>query len=165
MRINGVTPSLKSARANKKATCKRVIPYTGDIWCFWIVQDCQEIVNATSRHNTKPQWRPSKWLTTTTRLPYIWNIGSLKYLWYTQYILSVNQCRNKALLTLDIMIRENSPCVECMDNCLCFLLKHRSIITTDYWILLLNPSFVIWQGQPCSYAFHERMSAKNKGPI
>ena len=36
--------------------------------------------------------------------------------WYTQYILSVNQCRNKALLTSNFMLRENGLCVEYMDK-------------------------------------------------
>ena len=60
---------------------------------------------------------------------------------------------------------ENAPCVECMDKGLCFLLKHSSIIATVYWILLLKPSFVISQGQPCWHTFHALMSPKNKRPI
>ena len=63
------------------------------------------------------------------------------------------------------MLLENAPCVECMDKGLCFLLKHRKIIATAYWILLLKPSFVISQGQPCLHTFHELMSAKNKRSI
>ena len=31
-------------------------------------------------------------------------------------------CRNNALLTLNFMLLENAPCVECMDKGLCFLL-------------------------------------------
>ena len=54
---------------------------------------------------------------------------------------------------------------ECMDKELCFLLKHRNIIATAYCILLLKPSFVISQGQPCWHTFHALMSAKNKRPI
>ena len=46
-----------------------------------------------------------------------------------------------------------------------FLLKHRNINATAYWILLLKPSFVISQGQPCWHTFHALMSAKNKRPI
>ena len=63
------------------------------------------------------------------------------------------------------MLLENAPCVECIDKGLCFLLKHRYIIATAYWILLLKPSFVISQGQPCWHTFHALMSAKNKRPI
>ena len=82
-----------------------------------------------------------------------------------QNILSVNQCRNNALLTLNFMLLDNAPCVECMDKGLCFLLKHRNIIATTYWILRLKPSFVISQGQPCWHTFHALLSAKNKRPI
>ena len=39
--------------------------------------------------------------------------------------MSVNQCRNNALLTLNCMLREYAPCMECIDKGLCFLLKHR----------------------------------------
>ena len=60
---------------------------------------------------------------------------------------------------------KNAPCVECMDKGLCFLLKHRNIIATAYWILLLKPSFLISQGQQCWHTFHALMSAKNKRPI
>ena len=63
------------------------------------------------------------------------------------------------------MLLENAPCVECMDKGLCFLLKHRNIIATAYWILLLKPSFLISQGQPCWHTFHALMYAKNKRPI
>ena len=64
------------------------------------------------------------------------------------------------------MLLENAPCVECMDKGLCFFfLKHRNIITTAYWILLLKYSFVISQGQPCWHTFNALMSAKNKRPI
>ena len=63
------------------------------------------------------------------------------------------------------MLLENAPCVECMDKGLCFLLKHRNIIATAYWIYLLNPSFVISQGQPCWHTFHALISAKNKRQI
>ena len=69
------------------------------------------------------------------------------------------------MLTLNFMLLENAPCVEWMDKGLCFLLKHRNIIATAYWILLLKPSFVISQGQPCWHTFHALMSAKNKRPI
>ena len=55
--------------------------------------------------------------------------------------------------------------VKCMDKGLCFLLKHRNIIATTYWILLLKPSFLISQGQQCWHTFHALMSAKNKRPI
>ena len=63
------------------------------------------------------------------------------------------------------MLLDNEPCVECMDEGLWFLIKHRDIIATTYWILLLKPSFVISQGQPCWNTFHALMSAKNKRPI
>ena len=63
------------------------------------------------------------------------------------------------------MLLENTPCVECMDKGLCFLLKHRNVIATAYWILLLKPSFLISQGVTCWYTFHALMSAKNKRPI
>ena len=43
--------------------------------------------------------------------------------------------------------------------------RNRNIFATAYWILLLKPSFVISQGQPCWHAFHASMSAKNKRPI
>ena len=59
------------------------------------------------------------------------------------------------------MLLENAPCVECMDKGSCFLLKHRNIVATAYWKLLLKPSFVISQGQPCWHTFHVFMSAKN----
>ena len=62
------------------------------------------------------------------------------------------------------MILENAACLECMDKGLCFLLKHRIIIATAYWIFLLKPSFLISQGQPCWHTFHALMSAKNKRP-
>ena len=52
-----------------------------------------------------------------------------------------------------------------MDKGLCFLLKHRNIIATAYWILFLKPSFVIAQSQPCWHTFHALMSAKDKRPI
>ena len=79
--------------------------------------------------------------------------------------MSVNQCRNNALLTLNFMLLENAPCVECIDKGLCFVLKHRNIIARAYWILLLKPSFVISQGQPCWHTFHALLSAKNKRQI
>ena len=64
------------------------------------------------------------------------------------------------------MLLENAPCVECMDKGLCFLLQHRNIIATASWILLLKPSFLILQGQPCWYTFNALyMSATNKRPI
>ena len=116
-------------------------------------------------HGATPQWRHSKWLTATTRPPHLEIIRCWEYLWYPQNILSDNQCRNNALLTLNFMLLENAPCVECMDKGLCFLLKHRNIIATAYWILLLKPSLVISQGQPCWHTFHALMSAKNKRPI
>ena len=80
-------------------------------------------------------------------------------------ILSVNQCRNIALLTLNFMLLENAPCVECMVKETGFLLYHRNIIATAYLILLLKPSFLISQGQPCWHTFHALMSAKNTRPI
>ena len=101
----------------------------------------------------------------TTRPPHLGIIRCKQYLWYTQYVLSVNQCRNKALLTLNFMLLENAPCVECMDKGLCFLPKYRAIIATAYWILLLMPSFAIWQGQPCSHAFHELVSEEQTSNI
>ena len=54
-----------------------------------------------------------------------------------------------------ILCFERSPCVECMDKTSCFLLKHRAIIATAYWILLLKPSSALCQCHPCSHAFHE----------
>ena len=63
------------------------------------------------------------------------------------------------------MLLENAQCVECMDIGLCFLLRHRHIIATTYWILLLKHSFVISQGQSCWHTFHALMSANNKRPI
>ena len=63
------------------------------------------------------------------------------------------------------MLPENAPCVECMDKGLCFLLKHRNINATAYWILHLKPSFVISQGQQFWHTLHALMSAKNKRPI
>ena len=63
------------------------------------------------------------------------------------------------------MLLENAPSVEYMEKGLCFLLKHRNIIATAYWILLLKPSFVISQGQTCWHTFRALMSAKNKRPI
>ena len=69
------------------------------------------------------------------------------------------------MFTLYFMLLENAACVECMDKGLCFLLKHRNIIATAYWILLLKPSLEISQGQPCWHTFHALMSAKNKLPI
>ena len=62
---------------------------------------------------------------------------------HVHYILSVNHCINKALLTLNFVLRENAPCVECMDKGLCFLLKYRAIVATAYCHLLLKPSYVI----------------------
>ena len=86
-------------------------------------------------------------------------------LWYALYTLTVNQCRNKTMLTLNFMLRENAPWIECIDKSPCFLLKHRAIIATAYWILFLKPSLVLWQGQRCLNAFHELMSSKTKRPI
>ena len=63
------------------------------------------------------------------------------------------------------MLLDNAPCVECMYKGLCFLLKHRNIIATTNRILLLKPSFVISQGQPCWHTFHALITAKNKRPI
>ena len=60
------------------------------------------------------------------------------------------------------MLRENAPCVECIDKSLCFLLKHRSIIVRPYCILLLKPYFVIWQGQPCSHATNVQLNVWNQ---
>ena len=71
----------------------------------------------------------------------------------------------KALLTLNSMLRKSAPYIECMDKGNCFPLKHRAIMTTDYWILRKRPSFFICQGQPCSHAFHELIPAKNKRRI
>ena len=48
-----------------------------------------------------------------------------------------------ASLTLNIMLRENAPRAERRDEYMCFLLKHRAIITITNSILLLKPSFVI----------------------
>ena len=84
---------------------------------------------------------------------------------YDTNILLVNQCINNVFLILNFMLLENAPCVECIDKGLCFLLNHRKIIGTAYWILLLKPSFVISQGQPCWHAFHALISAKNKRPL
>ena len=63
------------------------------------------------------------------------------------------------------MLLENAPCVECMDKGLCFLLKHRNIIATAYWMLLVKPSFLISLGQTCWHTFHALRSAKNKRPV
>ena len=69
------------------------------------------------------------------------------------------------MLCWHFMLLENAPSVECMEKRLCFLLKHRNIIATAYWILLLKPSFVISQGQTCWHTFRALMSAKNKRPM
>ena len=61
----------------------------------------------------------------------------------------------KKFVDIEFYASEKAPCEKCIDKNLYFLLKHRVIIATVYWILLLKHSFVIWQGQPCSHAFQE----------
>ena len=97
--------------------------------------------------------------------PHLEIIRCLEYLCYPRNILSVNQCRNNAFWHWILCFWKTPQCVKCMDTVLCFLLKHRNIIATNCWILLLKPLFVISQGQQCWHTFHALMSAKNKCPI
>ena len=97
---------------------------------------------------------PAPWDNSMLRVPMI----------SAKHIVS-KSVQTNALLTLNFMLLENAPCVEFMDKGLCFLLKHRDNIATTYWKLLLKPSFLISQGQPCWHTFHALMSAKNKRPI
>ena len=66
---------------------------------------------------------------------------------------------------MNFVLLENAPCVECMDNGFCYLLKHSNIIAPTYWILLLKHSLLVSQGLPSWHTFHTLMSAKNKRPI
>ena len=45
------------------------------------------------------------------------------------FVLSVNQCKNKASLTLNCMLFENAKCIKCMDNALVTPSRKRR---TDY---------------------------------
>ena len=109
--------------------------------------------------------RHSKWLTATTRLR-ILRLFDVK----STYDIYKTYCQS---ISAEIMLCwhgilcfwKTHHVYNALIKGLCFLLKYRNIIAIAHWILLLKPSFVISQGQPCLYTFHAIMSAKNKRPI
>ena len=97
--------------------------------------------------------------------PAPWDYSMLRVPMISAKHIVSQSVQKKCFSTLNFMLLENAPCEECIDKGMCFLLKHRNIIATAYWMLLLKPSFVISQGQPCWYTFHAIMPATNKRPI